>query len=732
MTDSLPVLLRLLGLSFDHLADKAPTVVGLVGEMPVLDLPWPRVEVEDAGQIVQVVNERLAATPLLVFPPWGYLPDQRQGEASRRTPAADAFLAEFRPAGPGALLGVVLPAGTLTLERERERSTREAMARVWQPAVVFYDTSAFLGMHMSLQIAVLLLVPRRRGPVSTLMFRVPGEGAPLSVERDFRRLLRNGTGRGQYGYVIQSSLAPGENLQFERHDPAVLARRADLAGYGGTASLDQLFKLISHGVQPVGDRALSCDPGDDGAVRVLTGRDVGRDGGILPPGDNTQWARLPADRQLIAGDLILPRIFRPSDRGGLMVAEVTAADLPAVAGHSIIQLRPRDGLTAEQRLFVKLYLQSSLALALTYGTELKGHIQLNLASLRELVLPLPDRALATALDHVLAAKERLERWRDDADALLRSVFLDEDSSAARARVIDAGRKLRLRVEAASLVDDFGQFVRIRFPYPNALRWRRVQAAVAADDPGHAYQEVLDAAEILLCYQAQLTLAFCREANLNLGAVKGIRERMKAGRGPTLGDWTAILSEVGENRSFRTLPKAHPLQDLRHLANSTEVAAAWNRLKIRRDNEAHQRRVDPVDMWAAVSAVLPDYTTLVEHAQFLADWPLAYVDSSRWDTFRNTAAVSYRPMMGDHPIVPPRRMTYADSTLEQGSLYVIDSDDQWHLLRPFLIGGDCPKCKTWSTFHADLDHGKLVIKSLEHGHTHDGQSLAEALRHVGLL
>jgi hypothetical protein len=97
-----------------------------------------------------------------------------------------------------------------------------------------------------------------------------------------------------------------------------------------------------------------------------------------------------------------------------------------------------------------------------------------------------------------------------------------------------------------------------------------------------------------------------------------------------------------------------------------------------------------------------------------------------------AAVSYRPMMGDHPIVPPRRTTYPDSTLEPGSLYVIDSDDQWHLLCPFLIGRDCPKCKTWSTFHAYVDGGKLIIKSLEHGHTDDDQWLTEALQHVGLL
>lgn len=70
---------------------------------------------------------------------------------------------------------------------------------------------------------------------------------------------------------------------------------------------------------------------------------------------------------------------------------------------------------------------------------------------------------------------------------------------------------------------------------------------------------------------------------------------------------------------------------------------------------------------------------------------------------------------------------------QGSLYIIDSEYQWHLLRPFLVGRDCPICKNWSTFHVDRDdQGALVIKSLEHGHIDEGDSLAEPLHHVGLL
>jgi hypothetical protein len=143
-------------------------------------------------------------------------------------------------------------------------------------------------------------------------------------------------------------------------------------------------------------------------------------------------------------------------------------------------------------------------------------------------------------------------------------------------------------------------------------------------------------------------------------------------------------------------------------------------------------VDPVDLPQAVAEAVTELTALLDEAQFLADWPLIYVHSVRWDTLRAAAAVSYRQLMGDHAIVPHQKTERPENDLEQGSLYIIDSDSRWHLLRPFLVGRDCPVCKNWSTFHADREKGVLVIKSLEHGHIDDGTSLTEPLRHVDLL
>lgn len=59
----------------------------------------------------------------------------------------------------------------------------------------------------------------------------------------------------------------------------------------------------------------------------------------------------------------------------------------------------------------------------------------------------------------------------------------------------------------------------------------------------------------------------------------------------------------------------------------------------------------------------------------------------------------------------------------------------HLLRPFLIGRDCPTCRTWSTFHADrVPRTAVFFKSLGHGHTLEDASAdtPRLLKQIGLV
>jgi hypothetical protein len=730
LDSSLALLHHLLAAAFGCLGEGDPVAVGVDGGLAELGHSWPRVDVNDAGQLAAAANARLAQGPVLVLPPWDESGKPQLGPDLGRLGhvlPSEAVLLECRPAGPESLLAVMTPESMLT--SERARLVRESLAAYWQPVLVLYATGAVPGVHRSLQVAVAVLRAKQREAPVLRIFRVPDKPDPVAVSEDFLQLMTGRHERVRYGYAIRDPLPPGESLKFERHDPAVLARRTDLAGYGRVVPLNELFELLSPGIH-MGSQELLCPVGDAGAIRVLAGRDIGRSGTIAPEDDRSRWAQVPPAKQLQAGDLILRALVHPTDRGGLAVAEVASATLPAVADQSVIVLRPRQGTGPAHSLLAMLFLRSPLARTLTVG--LGAGIHLRRSELTGLHLPLPDEALAVALDHVVEAGELLEGWRREADELLRSVFLDDSAATARARIVTAGRKLRLRAEAASLVDDFGYMVRTRFPYPVALRWRRVQAAVGGSDPGHAYAEILNAAEILFCYAAQLGLAMSREAGITLGAAAALRGRLVAGRGPGFGDWVAIIQEIRDSRAIRRLSSNHPLRDLGSLAMSLNADAAGRRLYDRRNDEAHQRRVDPVDLPRAVTDSVTELTALLEEARFLADWPLIHVYSARWDTFRAAAAISYRQLMGDHAIVPIQARERQDNDLEQGSLYIIDSDSHWYLLRPFLVGQDCPVCKNWSTFHADREKSVLIIKSLEHGHIGDGSLLAEPLRHVGLL
>jgi hypothetical protein len=394
-------------------------------------------------------------------------------------------------------------------------------------------------------------------------------------------------------------------------------------------------------------------------------------------------------------------------------------------------------LSLEHRQFTLLYLQSALAQTLTFSSSvLPGGLgQLSPSMLASLDVPVSDAALTTAIKHIQGAEKRFEQWRDEASALLRSMFLNQGAEAQRAHIIESGLKVRSRAEAAVLVDDPGYFARTRFPYPLALRWRRVEAAQASKDWNLAYKEIREAGEVFTCYLALTALALARggERPVSLGAANQIRDQFSKGTGPGWGQWKAVLRGVGE---IRKLPAAHPLRRISELATDEEATAALQRLYNRRNDESHLRAVDDGDLPPEVAEAFADLTALAGRASFLTDWTLADVVSCRWDSFRRMATVTYRPMMGDHPIVSTRSGQYSRSDLEQGSLYVIDDDERWHLLRPFLVGKRCTVCKTWSTFHADMASDskgrKLYIKSLEHGHVEPGEWIAELLEHVELL
>ena len=736
-SDQLRLFEGMLGEAFECFAQATPTVIsvksngrggeGAAGGFEV-PFPWPKHEVGALAELGSAVAEALATGPVLVVPPWDQCADQ--GDQLSRY-EHEIFLMNCAPNGRDSVLAVLTPGSTWT--SRQAQPVREELARRWRPILLLYAAGVLPGIHPSFTLAAAFLRPAEAEESLLRIFQMPTRPDGPAVTEDFRRLLKRSGGRGKYGYVLRDMPIPGDSLAFDRHDPAVITKRAELAVLGSTVTVDQVFDIIRPGLHPVDDRDLLSDDAAPGASRIVMGRDLRRDGTLAPADESVQWALVPADRQLKPGDILLPRVFRATDSGGLRAVEVTDSDLRAAASDTVLTLRAKEPMTAPQRIITLGFLRSRHARDLAAAAA-DGGLHLTTSILKELQLPRPDEALSTALEDLAQAATLFEGWRTEAQAVLESAFTDDSPSVIRARIVNAGRSTRLRSDAAAQLDDAGYTFRTRLPYPVAYRWREVEAAVSARSFESAYRAILAAPEVLLCYAANLGLAVAHEAGIQLGAVKMIRDRLTSG-GPGLGfgDWTSVLHEIRDSKTTRNVPDGNPIADIRLFLANRDTDAARQRLKERRDHESHLRRAESLDLPAAVEIALDDLTTLYQAASFLSDLPLMHVTSARWDEFKKLATVRYRELMGDHPVVPTRTITYDEPRIEEDSMYVMDGQRRLCLLRPFLSGSACPKCRNWSTFHIDRSvDGKIEYKSLEHGHPKEDALLDEALPYVGLL
>jgi hypothetical protein len=105
--------------------------------------------------------------------------------------------------------------------------------------------------------------------------------------------------------------------------------------------------------------------------------------------------------------------------------------------------------------------------------------------------------------------------------------------------------------------------------------------------------------------------------------------------------------------------------------------------------------------------------------FISDYPLRYIEHTKRDSIRKITTYDYRDLMGDHPLVPIQQSDDTDSELEEGSLYLVDTNQKLYLLRPLFSRLQCPECGLWATFFLDKydkSENSVLLKSLEHGHT----------------
>lgn len=691
----------------------------------LLPATWHK-EASSAESFADRVSAALLNGPVVAFPPWG----RQEGS---REPLEALALQGIRSSEGGHPLLAVLPPNILV--SPASKALRVDLAKRWQLQAVVTCDAAIVDAHRAFVAGLILLGPTGRGDGLIRMFEAPHGPRRIDqqVIEDFHRLLRMKGGTTDYGYVLRDPITPGTPLAYRLHDPRVVRRRAELGDYGRSAQLDDLFEIWS-GVPKLRFRmAEPVEAHSAGAGRIVGGRDVLPSHQVAPEDEDSAWAQ--SDRgNLKSGDILVRTIHTPSAvRPGLAWAQVSDNDLPLIATDQVTVLRPRTSTQRSEIDFVLRYLSSRHSLELLTASALGSLLRVTPRDLSSMHVPLPDEHLANALESVESARLRADEWAHEANEILDSMFEDDNASVSRQKVIERSRIVRLRVQAVEDVETLGGQVRTQYPLPIAYRWRVLEATCSRGPSNETYLAALDLAEQIMALTANIGLALAHQSGLETATVGQINDKLARGEGPTMGDWSNVLDELA-GRKFAPIDDLIASTEFRGFCADGAAKAARRHLRRRRNDEAHQRRVQNHELAEACDEVSAQLEVLLKQLSFFLDNPLVLAQELHWDSIDQTGSLFYQKLAGDHPVVPTRELTVNDPRVEAGSLYLLDSDRKLHLLRPFLVATNCERCGTFSIFHVDrLVAGMLTLKSMEHGHTIAAPDrLQTTVRRTGLL
>jgi len=457
---------------------------------------------------------------------------------------------------------------------------------------------------------------------------------------------------------------------------------------------------------------------------------------------------------LQANDICL----RESVREGLRLnaVKITSEQLPLAAHESVIILRPKPDVVIDSDV-VAAYLCSTRVVEFLRAQGIANRIYRN--SLADILIPVNDDELKPVLDGIRSAADALKVWQSDADQAIDKLFADKPAKDARVDFLAAGHKLRQRERAARQIDDLSYRLRISLPHPIAYRWRSVETSTA-DYEG--YKNLLETAEVVICYLANLALIAARQEQVKLGSVDMMAKKfVDSGHGTTFGDWISILREFNDSKAIKNLG-IFPLFELASLfdaepspdeegtdtepspderdadaepsPNEEDIVQILQRLSNARNDEAHIRGPKGPQIAKEYEIVRNDLFAFIQSVEFLAEYPLHYVTDARLDSLTGMTTYTYQELMGDHPLVASQEAETQTPNIEKGSLYLVDRDQQLYLLRPFLTRHQLPDGR-WGTFFLDkfdIKGQNCELKCLEFPETVEDPSQFAAFRAVGLL
>lgn len=629
--------------------------------------------------------------------------------------------------GPGVLLGTMLPYPAFATSSTR--GFRDFILQHTRVRFLIELSFSIMDLYPFLRSQLLILETGHKGAPLTRFFQLTDTDQmdqQSEILSDFSRLLNQDGGTTTFGYVLRDELSPDISWLFDRYHPRRKQELQDMETVGKVQRLGDLVS-IRRGIKgtPLIDGNAS------GGVPVLEGRDILANNALQLEAPRYRMEQPPSRAMLMPGDLCMPAIWRPTNLT-LPIARIEESHLPRVASNNVLVLRPNPEMTSEEADFLFSYLQSDLA-ADQYRL-VNSQLMISPVHLRELPVPVPDSAMQLALASLRSASEQFSNWQAEAKESINALFRYPSMKAARIETLTAGRRIRQRINASHQVDDFHYRLRTQYPHPIAYRWRAVESA-KPDLEG--YGQILECAEVATCYLACMALALTSTLkNVRIGYISTMAERItKRGSGTNMGDWISILREARDSKQLRNLPEIVPFYEVLRFLDDQNVDDAIQELKAFRDDQSHRRGPKGGQVREMFDKAKYLLERLLKAVEFLSEYPLRYIESTRRDSIRGITEYQYRDLVGDHPLVPLSTGTIQLPELEAHSLYLVDREGGLRLLRPLLTRRECPECGAWATFYLDGYHAKMgncTLVSMEHSHTHTDTTIAEAFRFIGLL
>ena len=432
----------------------------------------------------------------------------------------------------GSKLGIILP---ISFYASNSRPCRDARLYVSEKSsietVISFSNrqQVFSGIHSGFKLCVLVTKIGQQNKKPVKFFRIPEIAElenPDDVIRDFKGLLKRGGGETTYGYVHRELIPPGEQLLYEKYHPSIRRKQEDIESYGHVIKLGDVGKVQrGHPFHKSSMRALAnketnlSKKDTQSAFPMIGGREILRDGTI-----NFEEARHKSDGEgllhLKPGDICIRQIANLEFDASLIFAEVTAKMPPLIADSHIIVFTPNSDITAEDKELLLAFLSSEFPVQWLVAQGASMQIHPNL--IRDLPVPLLDEELKTACRSLSEAADQFAAWKNAAESARSALFNFGAAKDSRLFLLKTGRDARQRKEAAELVDDFDYRIRTRFPYPIAYKWSTIKSSYP-DLEG--YTHILECAEVMACYVAQICILTFKEIGLDIGYVKSISENL---------------------------------------------------------------------------------------------------------------------------------------------------------------------------------------------------------------